>query len=51
MGILKFSTHTLQGSGFGPTLVDDEDVEDISGESSGSGQTSTKTQHGKVFKT
>lgn len=33
------------GSGFGPTLVDDEDVEDISGESSGSGQTSTKTQH------
>lgn len=51
MCILKCSIHTLQGSGFGPTLVDDEDVEDISGESSGSGQTSTKTQHGKVFKT
>uniref|UniRef100_K1PIE7 Syndecan n=1 Tax=Magallana gigas TaxID=29159 RepID=K1PIE7_MAGGI len=33
------------GSGVGPTLVDDEDVEDISGESSGSGQLSTKTHH------
>lgn len=33
------------GSGVGPTLVDDEDVEDFSGESSGSGQLSTKTHH------
>lgn len=33
------------GSGAGPTLVDDEDVEDISGEFSGSGHISTKTHH------